>query len=545
MSCEQLRAKKITTCKGNIKSIDTQTVQFSPVMDRPNNKETNLWVSSDKKLYFGSQLVKTVAGVADASVDLQDVYDNSADGETQLATNKPYIIKAVDTTEIVNIDGDAKEVNFTGNVLVNNVNVEGQVINISQEIANLQNTKYDKTGGVLTGDLIHNGNDVQLQGTGAIQLQNQGTIQIQNQGAVQIQPTGALTLKGHGVIGEVNMGNHKIINVATPTDPFDAATKSYVDVNIPSSLTDLERKTQNIESVIENEIMILKGRIQLDDNDTIGNSIYISPDEHVLVIARGAGNNFELNHENSRGVIRMTDGIELNTNLAYVTDGSGIISFNPVQNVFSITKNATAGASLTVEDTRTVVRSNQKIESEQDIAVVSAGNPDIAVQIFPTTVLLQNGTSQLTLRSSIIRTTTNLTLDAPKVECLNDVIAPNQIGVPLCFGGSAVNNVYLVFNGVADENLTQTIPEIKHTAVSPINGVCRQITFIKGSEVGTSTFEITIGVTTHTFDITGRKGVVTIPVVDVAVSTEITIRKTANSDAGQLNMIVYVAPTSN
>ncbi len=387
MSCEQLRAKKITTCKGNIKSIDTQNVQFSPVMDRPNNKETNLWVSSDKKLYFGSQLVKTVAGV----VDLQDVYDNSADGETQLATNKSYIIKAVDTTEIVNIDGDAKEVNFTGDVLVNGVNVEGQVINISQEIVNLQNTKYDKTGGVLTGDLIHNGNNVQLQGTGAIQLQNQGT--------VQIQPTGALTMKGHGVLGEINMSNNKIINVATPTDPFDVSTKSYVDGNIPS-LTDLEHKTQNIGSVIENQITILKGRIQLDDNDTFGNGIYISPAEHVLVI-----------------------------------------------------RNATAEASLWVEDTRTVLRSNREIESEQNIAVVNALDPAFFVKISPTSVLINNVTNQLTLTPTVIRSvTTNLVLDAPKIECLNDVIAPNQIGVPLCFAGSAIDGVYLVFNGLADEN---------------------------------------------------------------------------------------------
>ena len=177
-----------------------------------------------------------------ASVDLQDAYNNSVVAETQLATTKPYIIKAVDTAEIVNIDGDTKEVNITGDLLVNGSNLESQITNIEGEITNLQNDKYDKTGGVLTGDLIHNGNNVQLQGLGAVQIQNQGT--------VQIQPTGALIMKAHGVLGEINMSNNKIINVATPTDPFDASTKLYVDNAVsgipPTDLTDLETKTQNI-----------------------------------------------------------------------------------------------------------------------------------------------------------------------------------------------------------------------------------------------------------------------------------------------------------
>ena len=186
--------------------------------------------------------VKINGQPVDNSITLQDAYNNSVIAETQLVTTKPYIIKSVDTAEIVNIDGDTKEVKFTGDVLVNGVNVEDQILNIGQEIVNLQNTKYDKTGGILTGDLIHNGNNVQLQGSGAIQIQNQGT--------VQIQPTGALTMKGHGVLGQINMSNNKITNLATPTDPFDASTKLYVDNSIsgipPTDLTDLNTKTQNI-----------------------------------------------------------------------------------------------------------------------------------------------------------------------------------------------------------------------------------------------------------------------------------------------------------
>lgn len=465
--------------------------------------------------------------------NLQDVYDNSTDGVTELDAGKPYVIKAVDSANLFSIDGELKEIEVIGDLIVNGINLE-------EELSNLEELKYDKTGGILTGDLIHNGNNVQFQGAGAFQIQNIGP--------VQIQPTGALILKGHGVIGEINMSNHKIVNLATPTEPFDATTKAYVDnqtVN-NSSLADLQNKTQNIGSVIENEITYFTGRIQLNENTTPANSIYLSPDEHTLVIARGPGNDFELKHEDNRAVVKMAGGVELNTNLAYVTDGSGIISFDPVQNVFSVSKNPTAIFTISAEDNRTVLRSSQNIESEQNIKVVSPADSSKYVQMFSSSVLVDNGDNQLVLTPTLIRSSVaNLVLDAPKVECLNDIIAPNQIGVPLCFAGSAGDGEYLIFNGVADENLNQSIPEIKHTAVCPINGVCRQITFIKGSEVGTSTFEITIGVTTHAFDITGRKGVVTIPVVDVAVSTEITIRKTANSDAGQLNMIVYVAPTSN
>lgn len=467
--------------------------------------------------------------------DLQRVYDDSQTGEIILSPGKPFVL----STDLLVADADTNEVKVTGDLLLNGSNVEDEI-----------NAKYDKSGGVLTGDLIHIGNNVQFSGVGAFQLQNQGVVQIQNQGSVQIQPIGPLTLKGFGVLGEINMSNNKITNVATPTDPFDAATKAYIDneiINLPP-LTDLENQTQNIGSVISNEITNFTGRIQLNDNVVTGNSIYISPVEHNLVIARNdnPGNNFELTHENNRGIIRMGGGIELSTDFAYVTDGSGIISFNPVQNQFTLTKNATANFVVTVEEGRTVLGSNQKIESEQNFAVVDAGNPSTYVQIFPTTILVDNAVNQLVLTPTFIRSSiTNLVLDAPKVECLNDVVAPNQIGVPLCFAGSAGNGEYLIFNGLADENLNQSVPGIKHTGVSPIAGVCRQITFVKGLVSVTSTFEITVGITTHTFSISGRAGVVTIPDTAVVASEEIIIRKTADADAGDLNMIVYIAPTSN
>jgi len=97
MSCEHLRGKKITTCKGNIKSINTQNVQFSPVRDRPNTKETNLWVNSDKNLYFGSRLVTTVA----PRIFLSENIDT------------PALTQAGETSIYINSNFDGKDVHIS------------------------------------------------------------------------------------------------------------------------------------------------------------------------------------------------------------------------------------------------------------------------------------------------------------------------------------------------------------------------------------------------------------------------------------------------
>jgi hypothetical protein len=466
--------------------------------------------------------------------NLQDVYDNSVDGVTELDAGKPYVIKAVDTSDLLSADGDSKRVEITGDLLVNGNDIEDELIN-------LEDSKYDKTGGVLTGDFIHNGNNVQFQG--------QGALQIQNLGPVQIQPTGALILKGHGVIGEINMSNHKIVNLATPTEPFDVTTKAYVDdqtVN-NASLIELQNKTQNIGSVIENEITYFAGRIQLNDTNISGNSVYVSPDEHTLVIARGAGNNFELKHEQNRGSIKMPGGLELNTNFAYVTDGTGLISLDPVQNIFTITKNATANFTVTAEDSRTVLRSNQTIESEQSVKVVNTEDSSTYVQIFPNFLSIDNATNQLILTPTLIRSSvSNIILDAPKVQSLSDIIAPNMVGVPITFGGSSTNGVYLIVNGVADESLTASaLPGIKNTGVCPIDGICRSVVFIKGLETVTSNFEINLAGTTRNFSINGRSGQVSFEHVHLDVGNEITIRQTGGDDPGDLIMVAYISPESN
>ena len=69
----------------------------------------------------------------------------------------------------------------------------------------------------------------QVNQLGATQIQNTGTVQIQNTGTCTITPNGDLTLKNFKMLGEIDMKEFKIVDVATPTQPKDAANKAYVD----------------------------------------------------------------------------------------------------------------------------------------------------------------------------------------------------------------------------------------------------------------------------------------------------------------------------
>ena len=69
----------------------------------------------------------------------------------------------------------------------------------------------------------------QVNQLGATQIRNTGTVQIQNTGTCTITPIGDLTLKKFKMLGEIDMKEFKIVDVATPTQPKDAANKAYVD----------------------------------------------------------------------------------------------------------------------------------------------------------------------------------------------------------------------------------------------------------------------------------------------------------------------------
>ena len=88
-----------TDFKGNsIKDItETTTINLTPT-------EIDLVATS----------VKVNGQTVDPFVDLQDAYNNSTTGDTQLAISKPYTIKATDTTDLLTIDGDGKIVNAVG-----------------------------------------------------------------------------------------------------------------------------------------------------------------------------------------------------------------------------------------------------------------------------------------------------------------------------------------------------------------------------------------------------------------------------------------------
>ena len=190
---------------------------------------------------------------------------------------------------------------------------------------------------------------------------------------------------------------------------------------------------------------------------------------------------------------------------------------------------------------------NQTIESEQSVKVVNTEDSSTYVQIFPNFLSIDNATNQLILTPTLIRSSvSNIVLDAPKVQSLSDIIAPNMIGVSITFGGSSTNGVYLLVNGVANESLTASaLPGIKNTGVCPIDGICRSVVFIKGTEIATSNFEINLAGTTRNFSINGRTGQVSFEHVHLDVGNEITIRQTGGDDPGDLIMVAYISPQSN
>lgn len=102
-------------------------------------------------------------------------------------------------------------------------------------------TKLSLTGGTVTGDINMSGNKITNIGTPS----NSGDIV--NKSYVDTQITNIsnsinnyLPLSGGTMSGNINLGNHSIINVANPINASDVANKSYIDNTIESLSNELQ-----------------------------------------------------------------------------------------------------------------------------------------------------------------------------------------------------------------------------------------------------------------------------------------------------------------
>lgn len=96
--------------------------------------ETSTINLTDTEIDIVATSVKINGQAVDTSVDLQEAYTNGVNGEIQLDTSKPLTIKAVDTSNLLNVDGDLKVIT-AGGIL----NMSNQRINTLADPVNPQN----------------------------------------------------------------------------------------------------------------------------------------------------------------------------------------------------------------------------------------------------------------------------------------------------------------------------------------------------------------------------------------------------------------------
>ena len=96
------------------------------------------------------------------------------------------------------------------------------------------NLKLAKTGGTLTGGLSMDDNKITDLGTPTANPDASTKKYVDDQDAVLQTRINAKLSKWRGdMTGELDMGDNKITDLATPTNNSDAATKKYVDDQIP------------------------------------------------------------------------------------------------------------------------------------------------------------------------------------------------------------------------------------------------------------------------------------------------------------------------
>jgi len=242
------------------------------IKDKTETSTINL---TQSEIDIVSSVVKINGQQIDPSVDLQEAYNNSTPlAETQLAISKPWVVRAVDTSTILNIDGDTNEIRIQGDLLVNGSNINTGLTAVEDDVIDIQNDKYDKTGGILTGDLVHQGD--------VVQFNNASSFQIQNQGSCQIQNVGPLSIKSFSTTGDIVMGGTaKIRNLTNGINPLDAINVSQLTA-VQGDVTNLTTKTQNIQlSTVPGTTDIL-GLVRMDGLTSNNNSLIISAPDLTL-----------------------------------------------------------------------------------------------------------------------------------------------------------------------------------------------------------------------------------------------------------------------
>ena len=165
----------------------------------------------------------------DNSVTLQDAYDNQPNGDLQLSTSKNLNIKAVDNSSIFNIDGDTKNIDVNGTIVLNGNNVETSIETLAIKT---QNQTATPTITEFTGSLLLNGQPLggadnstlqsvyNTQADGKILLANNKPFVIENQSGNNFY----LDDNSLNVISDSNiwLGNGREFNILTgdPSFPF-------------------------------------------------------------------------------------------------------------------------------------------------------------------------------------------------------------------------------------------------------------------------------------------------------------------------------------
>ena len=85
----------------------------------------------------------------------------------------------------------------------------------------------------------------------------------------------------HQATHSINMGFKKLLNLSTPSKPFEAPTKEYVDDKEDAIKKEVDDKDVAIRSYMDDNVDDIK---QIMDNVSAINNIYIDKKPHIIVV---------------------------------------------------------------------------------------------------------------------------------------------------------------------------------------------------------------------------------------------------------------------